>query len=96
MTAHSPVINELVALVVPLLVKDKQHTIQTAYSIVKDLDLDKCSKHKMEALDFGLFDLMRVIYSKLQFYSVMYCNCTNRLSLLGFCEDMSTSNPVCR
>ena len=57
----------------------------------------KCSEHEMEALgDFGLFDLMRVIYSKSQFYSVMYCNCTNHLSLLGFCEDMSTSNPVCR
>ena len=34
MTAHSLVINELVTLVVPLLVKDKQHAVRTAYSIV--------------------------------------------------------------
>uniref|UniRef100_A0A7N2MAW6 Sodium/calcium exchanger membrane region domain-containing protein n=1 Tax=Quercus lobata TaxID=97700 RepID=A0A7N2MAW6_QUELO len=68
-----PIINEFVALAVPLLVKDKQHAVQTAYSIVKDLDLEKCSEHKTEALgDFGLFDLIRVIYSKSQFYSVIH------------------------
>lgn len=96
MTAHNLIINKLIALVV-LLVKDKQHAVQMAYSIVKDLDFSKCPKHKTEALgDFGHFDLIRVIYSMSQFYSIMYCNCTNRLSLQGFYEDTSTSNLVCR
>lgn len=62
-----------------------------AYSIIKDLDLDKRSKHETEALgDFGLFDLMRVI--------ILSCNFTLSciVTLLGFCKDTSTSSLVCR
>jgi len=66
MMAHGPIINELITLQVPLLVKDKQHAVQTSHSIVKDADLDECSKHETETLrDSGLFDLMRVSYFKL-------------------------------
>lgn len=97
MTTHGPIINELVAPAILLSMKDKQHAVQMAYSIVKDLDLKKHFEYETEGLgDFGLFDLMRVIYSKSQFYSIVYCNCTNHLSLLGFYEDTSTSNSVCR
>ena len=53
MMAHGPIINELVA-PSTLLVKDKQHAVQTGYSIVKDLDLNECSEHEADALgDFG-------------------------------------------
>ncbi|XP_065623903.1 uncharacterized protein LOC136065115 [Quercus suber] len=59
MAAYNLVINKLIALVV-LLVKDEQHAVQMAYSIIKDLDFSKCSEHKTEALgDFGHFDLIR-------------------------------------
>ena len=75
------------------MVREKQHTVQMAYSIVKDADIDECSDHETEALgDSGLFDLMRVSYFKSQFYPVMYCNRTNLSFLLGFCEDANTSN----
>ena len=49
MMAHGPIINELVA-PSTLLVKDKQHAVQTGYSIVKNPNLDECSKHEMDAL----------------------------------------------
>ena len=50
MTTHAPVINKPIALEVPLLVRDKQHIVQMAHSIVKDANLDECSKHEMETL----------------------------------------------
>lgn len=56
MTSHGPVIPPLL----PLLVKDKGYAVDTAYSIVWDVDLDKCSKHGTNPLgDSGLHDMMR-------------------------------------
>lgn len=60
MTTHGPITNKPIP-PPALLVKDKQHALQTTYSIVKNLNLDKCSEHEMDALgDSVFFDLMRV------------------------------------
>lgn len=50
MTTHAPVINKPITLEVPLLLRDKQYIVQMAHSIVKDANLDECSKHEMETL----------------------------------------------
>ena len=61
MMAHGPITNEPIPPPPALLVKDKQLALQTTYSIVKNLNLDKCSEHEMDALgDSVLFYLMRV------------------------------------
>ncbi|XP_050242330.1 NAD-dependent protein deacetylase HST1-like [Quercus robur] len=43
---------------------DKSCELSTAFSIVKDPDLDECLEHERDALgDSGLFDLMRIWYA---------------------------------
>ena len=45
----------------PLLVKEKEYAMDTARSIVRDADLDKCSKHETDPLgDSVLHNMMRV------------------------------------
>lgn len=45
----------------PLLVKDREYTVNTAHSIVRDVDLDKCSEHETNPFgDSGFQDMMRV------------------------------------
>ena len=62
MSARGPIINEPIPQA-PLLVRDKQHAIQMAYSIVKDADLDECSERETDTLgDSGLFHLIRVTF----------------------------------
>ncbi|KAK9983150.1 hypothetical protein SO802_032675 [Lithocarpus litseifolius] len=42
-----------------LLVKDKKYAIHTTHSVVRDADLDECSKHETGPLgDSGLYDVM--------------------------------------
>nr|POF00811.1 hypothetical protein CFP56_62359 [Quercus suber] len=61
----TPVAMALVAaLRLPLLVKDKDYIVNTAYSIIRDADLDECSKHETDPLgDSDLFYLMKVCCS---------------------------------
>ena len=48
----------------PLLVKDKEYAVDTARSIIRDANLDECSKHEIDPLgDSSLFDMMRVCCS---------------------------------
>lgn len=57
MTSQGPITPPLL----PLLEKDKEYVVDNAHSIVRDVDLDECSKHKTDLLgDFGLFDMMMV------------------------------------
>nr|POF23438.1 hypothetical protein CFP56_07350 [Quercus suber] len=45
----------------PLLMKDKEHVVDIARFIVRDADLDECSKHETDPLgDSGLHDMIRV------------------------------------
>lgn len=58
MTFQGPVTPAPVA----MLMRDKQYIVETARSIIKDADLDECSKNEMESLgDSGLFDLTRAL-----------------------------------
>ena len=58
MTSQGP---SLIHPPIPLLVKNKEFTVDTARSLVHDLDLDECLKHDTKALgDSGLFDMKRV------------------------------------
>lgn len=94
MMAHDSVINEPMA-PSTLLMKDKQHVVQTGYSIVKDLDLNECSEHETDALgDFGLFDLMRV--SILVVLFVLSCIVLVLIVCLlpSLCKDVCTPNLV--
>nr|POE55926.1 hypothetical protein CFP56_45141 [Quercus suber] len=46
----------------PLLVKDKEYAVDTVRSIVRDVNLDECSKNETNPLgDFGLHGMMRVL-----------------------------------
>nr|POE52996.1 hypothetical protein CFP56_06858 [Quercus suber] len=46
----------------PFLVKEKKYVTDTARSIIRDVDLDKCLKHKTDPLgDSSLHDIMMVI-----------------------------------
>ena len=57
MTSQGPVAPSTIT----LLVRNKQHTVEMIQSIIKDEDLDECSKHEIEFLgESGLFNLMRV------------------------------------
>lgn len=48
----------------PLLVKDKGYAVDTAHSIIRDADLDKCLEHETDPLgDSSLHDMMRVYVS---------------------------------
>ena len=95
MTTHGPIINEPVA-PTALLVKDKQHTVQTSYSIIKDLDLDECSEHETDALgDSNLFDLMRVSILLVLFVLSCIVMVLIICFLLGFCKDACTPNLMC-
>ena len=95
MTAHGPVINELVALAT-FLMKDKQHTVQTMYSIVKDPDLNECSEHETDALgDSNLFDLMRVSILVVLFVSSCIVLELIVCLLPGFCKDACIPNLIC-
>ena len=42
MTSQGPVAPSTIT----LLVRNKQHTVETIQSIIKDEDLDECSKHE--------------------------------------------------
>nr|POE61326.1 hypothetical protein CFP56_48898 [Quercus suber] len=43
----------------PLLVNDKEYVVDIAHFIVRDANLDGCSKHETDPLgDFGLHDMM--------------------------------------
>ena len=45
----------------PLLVKDKEYAVDTACSIIRDVDLDECSEHEIDPLgDSGLHDMIKV------------------------------------
>ena len=58
MTSQGP---SLVHPPIPLLVKSKEFAVDTARSLIRDPDLDECSKHETEALgDSGLFDMKKV------------------------------------
>nr|POF20765.1 hypothetical protein CFP56_76014 [Quercus suber] len=44
----------------PFLVKEKKYVTDTARSIIQDVDLDKCSKHKTDSLgESSLHDIMK-------------------------------------
>ena len=46
---------------VPLLVRSQELAVKMAWSLVLDLDIDRCSKHKTKALgDLGLSDMVKV------------------------------------
>ena len=49
----------------PLLVKDKEYAVDTARSIIRDANLDECSKHEIDPPlgDSSLFDMMRICCS---------------------------------
>ena len=95
MMTHGPIINEPVA-PAALLVKDKQHTFQTAYSIIKDPDLDECSEHETDALgDSNLFDLMRVSILLVLFVLLCIVLVLIICFLPGFCKDACTPNLMC-
>nr|POE54674.1 hypothetical protein CFP56_25034 [Quercus suber] len=52
---------------ITLLVRNKQHAVETIQSIIKDEDLDECSKHETEFLgEYGLFVLMRAVVKRLK------------------------------
>ena len=45
----------------PLLVKDREHTVDTTRSVVLSVDLDECSEYETNPLgDSGLYDMMRI------------------------------------
>ena len=48
----------------PLLVKDKEYAVDTACSIIRDVDLDECSEHETDPLGVSsLHDMIRVSIS---------------------------------
>ena len=56
-TSQGPLIHPSI----PLPVKSKEFVVDTARSLVHDVDIDECSKHEVEALgDLCLFDVIKV------------------------------------
>ena len=48
----------------PLLVKDKNYTVDIAHTIIQDVDLDKCSEHETNPLgDSDFNDMVKVCVS---------------------------------
>ena len=73
MTSQGPISPVLVALVV----RDKWYAMETALSIIKDVEFDQCFKHETKSLgDFGLFDLTRVSFY-LGFLSLLWIQILN-------------------